>query len=148
MLKRQIRTVMVRIPDTSKSFILWKYNLLEIFFEFVKIKLKKALLFMFYNVAYFVWQIRTAHFAILLAFLFPRLTIMANSWIFIHDSSTIHGSPCHELFHDLGKISMIHGWFMDGNPWFMDENPRRRGLSSMQINEKVQFWNWPLNWIH
>ena len=54
---------------------------------------------------------------------YPRLTIMANSWIFIHDSSMIHGSPCHESFHDLGKISMIHGWFMDGNPWFMDGNP-------------------------
>ena len=25
---------------------------------------------------------------------------MANSWIFNHDSSVIHGSPCHESFHD------------------------------------------------
>ena len=29
---------------------------------------------------------------------------MANSWIFIHDSSMIHGSPCHESFHDLIHI--------------------------------------------
>ena len=48
-----------------------------------------------------------------------RLTIMANSWIFIHDS-----------FHDLRKISMIHGWkpmIHRWKPMIHGLNPRRRG---------------------
>ena len=72
-------------------------------------------------------QISTLHhLTILTTWLFyivtwlPGLTTMANSWIFILDSSMIHGSSCLESFHDLGKISMIHGCFMDGNPWFME----------------------------
>ena len=35
----------------------------------------------------------------------PRLTITANLWVVMNDSSMVHGSPCHESFHDLERYS-------------------------------------------